>query len=473
MSNVLSDPGAERAVLAGICRYGDNAYYDVADLLNDESFTIDSNKILFKCLSHIIDEENKTNKIDIPSIFSASNTLGLGHYFQQPNETEYLHAILNFPILLENVRKFAKITYRLLVGRTLHKQLKLTQDKLTQLTGEETVSNILSIAENTVFDFSALTQEDSESYIKLGDKVEEYLKEVCENPVAQIGLSSGYPRYDEAIGGGLRVGLAVIGARKKVGKSTFSMNVAHHVASKLKIPVLYLDTEMLETDQLPRWLGNVSSVKTNSIACGTFSQDPTDVAAIDKIKDGIKNASLFYRKISGIPFEEQLTIMRRWHKKEVGNGNRGLIIYDYFQLTDGKDLSSTVNEYQVLGFMMKKLNNFSVINEIPMLAMVQLNREYGISGSDRITWICTSFSKLLMKSDEEIADDGVDAGNRKLVIDATRHGEGLDNQDYINFQLYGAITRLEEKESKFELINNTRGFAINGQQQPQSQSQTF
>ena len=38
---ILCDPAAERAVLAGICTYGESAYLDVADIVQEISFTID------------------------------------------------------------------------------------------------------------------------------------------------------------------------------------------------------------------------------------------------------------------------------------------------------------------------------------------------------------------------------------------------------------------------------------------------
>jgi len=58
------------------------------------------------------------------------------------------------------------------------------------------------------------------------------------------GIPTGFPRYDSCIGGGFRRGTVnVVGARPKVGKSTFCLNVAKNV-SFAGIPVLYLDTEM-------------------------------------------------------------------------------------------------------------------------------------------------------------------------------------------------------------------------------------
>ena len=53
---MLSDAPAERAILAGVCRYGSEAYYDVADLIDVNSFTIDSNCMIYSCLKHVMDK---------------------------------------------------------------------------------------------------------------------------------------------------------------------------------------------------------------------------------------------------------------------------------------------------------------------------------------------------------------------------------------------------------------------------------
>ena len=43
----------ERLSVSGIYQYGAEAYLDIADILGIDSFTIDSNQILFKCFKHI------------------------------------------------------------------------------------------------------------------------------------------------------------------------------------------------------------------------------------------------------------------------------------------------------------------------------------------------------------------------------------------------------------------------------------
>ena len=125
---------------------------------------------------------------------------------------------------------------------------------------------------------------------------------------------------------------------------------------------------------------------------------------------------------------------------------------------DAQGISSDMKEYQLLGFMMTSLHNFATRYKIPILALMQLNRDgesnegtSAASGSDRIIWLCSNFTIFKNKSPEEIAEDGPDAGNRKLVPVVARHGGGLDPRDYINCHMTGWCAKIVEGKTKFEL----------------------
>jgi replicative DNA helicase len=52
---ILQDLPAERAILSGICRYGSSALFDVADIIEENTFTIESNMSIYSCLKHIME----------------------------------------------------------------------------------------------------------------------------------------------------------------------------------------------------------------------------------------------------------------------------------------------------------------------------------------------------------------------------------------------------------------------------------
>jgi len=102
----LTDVAAEKAVLAGVFQYGAKAYYDVYDIINENTFTSESNAIIFRCLKNVLERDDQI-RFDVPTIFSSANELGLQPFFMNKNEAEHLRAITTFPIDLDNVGKFA------------------------------------------------------------------------------------------------------------------------------------------------------------------------------------------------------------------------------------------------------------------------------------------------------------------------------------------------------------------------------
>jgi len=101
---------------------------------------------------------------------------------------------------------------------------------------------------------------------------------------------------------------------------------------------------------------------------------------------------------------------------------------------------------------------------------VQLNRD-GItkestdvvSGSDRLVWLCTSFSIFKDKSEEEKSMDGINNGNKKLIPIVSRHGPGMEDEGYICLQMDGKFAKVREvgtiREIKSNANNNQQGFA--------------
>lgn len=473
MSEVLSDMASERAVLGGISRYGANSYFDVADILDESSFQDKTNSILYKVFKTIIEREGK---IDIPSILSVSKELNLDHILSKKQEVAHLDAILHTQIEPENVRKFAAKVKKLQVARLLIDQLDKAKNKLYETTGNESITSILGVAENAVMEFGSLINDTDNNPKNIGETVEDYVEYLLSNPVDSVGIPTCLPTWDKAIGGGLRKRtVSVIGARPKQGKSTISINTALKVGQT--IPVLVLDNEMSEEDQKCRMLAALSGLKIESIEKGKLNEYEQE-----KLREAarrLKNydGKIFFKSISGLPLEEQLSVARRWILKEVGLNDDGtakdcLIIYDQMQITDEKDLKN-IAEYQAVGFIILNLHDFAFKYGLPILAFIQLNRDgvekessTVVAQSDRIIWRCSNFSIFKPKSDEEIAQDGPENGNRKLIPIVCRHGPGLNYGEYINLNMKGWCSKIIEGKTNFELkqgIKNTDEFASDGQ----------
>ena len=458
---------AERAVLAGLCQFGIDVYYEIG-YVETSTFTDVGNQDIFRCLERIFKD---SNEIDLSSILSAATELSLYEEIANENEMGYVRSLFNMPISKEGVSANAARIVKLKFADDAAILSERIKTDLGNVNGDESLVDLISMIEGPLLDFTASVYKESDNTPqKISDNIDQYLQELVDNPVEMIGISTGFKHLDKAIGGGLRRKCVdLFGARPKVGKSlmcdAFAVNV-----SKRGIPVLVLDSEMSKEDHISRILASMSGVEINDIVTGKFSLDPMKRRSVNEALAEFKNLNYHFVSVAGMNFSSILGIMRNWLYREVGFDENGrtndcVIVYDYLKLMDASGMNQDMKEHQLLGFQITQLHNFAVKYDVSIPTFIQLNRD-GItkestdaaSGSDRLIWLCTSFNIFKVKSEEELAHDGEERGNRKIVPIVARHGGGLDDGDYINYNLDGAIGKITELENRNHYLRGEDGF---------------
>ena len=474
MSNQLADVGAERAVLAGLFEHGLESYVEISDFLTNSSFSNRSNQVIYKCLEKVMQNDAVA---DIPAILSAAEQLDLSESIKTEHELEYIRDLMDYPVKKDNVLHFAAQVKKFEFARNARKIAHRIDNDISSIVGDESIDQIINMVETPLMDFLR-DDETGHKPEMLGDDLDDYIEFLIENKCDQIGLSSGYARYDSIIGGGLRRKCVdLVSARPGVGKSVFADNVALHNARN-GIPVLMLDTEMSKEDHLNRILSHISGVPIQEIATGKFSEDDEKAIAVKNAAEEIRDLPYTYVSVAGAPFETILNTIKRWILREVGQDENGrtndcLVVYDYLKLMSSSGISGDVKEYQALGFQITELHNLTVKYDFACLSFVQLNRDGitredtgSVSGSDRIVWLCTSLSYFKLKSAEELAEDGPNGGTHKVVNLKARHGAGLIDGNYINFQMEGSHARLTELRTRDEMRSSPDGDVIEGSDVP-------
>lgn len=453
------DPASERALLAGIFQYGELCYYEICDIIKEDCFSKDNKK--YWAIVHYLFEKDSTSVLEHSIVESTARVLGFD--IENPDEQRYIRALFSLPIQSKTVRKYAQKVAKLKIARQLSERHDLAKQELSNITGDESVSEILNVSERSVLDYTHLLGEDDSGPQQLGDDIEEYVDFLADNPQDIIGVSTGYGLFDAAIGGGMRrQTITMVCARPKAGKTTFADNISLHVSNVLKIPVLMIDTEMGKNPHKNKLLSMLSGIAIHDIETGAFSQYSGDKAKVKSAAQTIHQMSYDYKSVAGMEFNEILAIMQRWVLKTVGKNNDGstkdcLIIYDYMKLMTMDGLNKQLQEYQIIGFQMSSLHNFAVKYDVPILLFNQLNREgisndnsASISQSDRLLWLCSAWATLRKKSKEEIMNDGIPKGNLKLLIGDCRFGPGLEEGDYISMRMEGAFAKMTEITAKSE-----------------------
>ncbi len=460
----LKDTGSERALLSTIIKNGKDIFIDADGIVSAADMSLGLNRAIYSSLKALSEDPN-CDEFDVETIKLKMKSLGFGDHLNSPKALEYIDLLTESNFDTKNVELFAYQIRKYAVVRELHSKYAGATKYLETISGNEKLSEIIQSAEGQIVDYLSGI-ENGESLINFGENIEEYvLQMIEEEEVDQIGLPTGFPIWDDCIGGGFRKATVnTVVARSKVGKSFHAMNVGANVASK-GTKVLYLDTELTEKPQKDRLIPLVAGCPMYLFETRKFKYDKDLRNNVLEAAKQIKSWPFFYEQIGGKNHSEALTVAKRWLVKHVGFDQKGkanpcLIIYDYMKLTGDVDLTKAMPEYIALGLLITCLHDFCLKYEIPMLGMIQSNRS-GIAseetdivaGSDRILWLSSSLS--ILKNKEETDLDlgcGWEYGNKKLIPIATRYGSGLQNYgDYINIK-----ASLNPKVSKQQATGSMR-----------------
>lgn len=453
--NKAFDPVAERTLINSIFHFGSDAFYDISAWVNENDFFNNENKLIFSILKKLITQDN-IEKPDIATVFASAGP-NLGY-----DVKDYILNITTDVVQKDSQEVFAKKVKKLSLIRNLQHKLYNTALNLNNFTGEESLLEIVSKAEQPFNEFTT-TLVTTEDTVELNNFVENYLTFLNKEKPTHQGIPTGFPLLDLSLGGGLRKpGVHLLGGRTGVGKSWMLLKIGQNVCSQ-EIPVLYIDTELTKEIVTTRLVSMFTNEEMRNIETGQF--DLTNENFKNKLEN-FKNSKFSYENISGKHHTEWLSTIRRWLMKKVGFGSDGkvkdcLIILDYIKLMDITQIGNN-QEYQYLGQVIIDLHNFAIKYNLAILSGVQLNRD-GITkedqsimaGSDRLLTNCSSFFILKNKEPQDFAADPPENGNKKWINIKTRFGTGLETGEYINIKT--ELSRGVFDEGCSNLLNQSNG----------------
>lgn len=451
---------AERTIISALLHHGEEVFYDIDACVKDVDFFYNENKIIYSTIKHLITKEN----IVRPDIHTIVNSLTKidQDAASKYQVSEYLTALSADHITKENVGPFYRSVAKLALKRNLTQRLKEAyEDLMVMDVSDKSIIDIINQAERPVIEF---TNEiiSSNEIIDMSKYVIKYLTYVANERPNNLGIPTGFPRYDQLIGGGLRKpGVHLAAARAKVGKTTYGITVADNV-TLINIPVLFLDTEITPELFTAKWTAMSSGVEVDSIERGKFvgTEDAIKIKAALNTK--LSKQKLHYQNIAGRHHTDWLSIIRKWIAQHVGFNDNGqandcLVILDYIKMMDTSHCGN-FQEHQYLGQVITDLHNLAIKYNIAILSFVQLNREginredQGIiAGSDKLIGLCSSAVMIKIKGADDLVDDPLCNGDRKLITLAARFGPGTEVGEYINLKTDLSRAIIKEGLSNLEI----------------------
>ena len=277
----------------------------------------------------------------------------------------------------------------------------------------------------------------------LGDEIDHIWEEIVSRRTedGMYGIPSKYKSFSEYFT--YEPGeLVMIQAKYKQGKSIFLMNeVVHKLMNG--VSVLVIDSEMPTRLYTERLLSHLTGIDAVRIKNGRYTDE--EAAEIQKWIKWIKTQPLVHLYDPSLSMESMFSLCKTLQNKM----DLGFVVYDYLKSNE----TSASDNYNVLGAKCDYLKNIIAGElDLPVLAACQLNRNNEVADSIKINRYLSVGIKWGFKTQEQIANDGLQCGNAYAKIYLNRLGRQMQEDDeeaYIDFIFDGdrmSITEAEQHE---------------------------
>ena len=251
---------AERFVLGSIL-LDDSLYVQAAGTLEADDFSLEKHRRIFRRMGDLQDRGERIDRVTIANELLKFNEL------EACDGLSYLVSLDDGLPQIPNLDSYIRIVKDKAVLRRI---IFASQHMMNRcLLGEEEPDQILAGAEETL--------------LKLGDaRVKNGLQnpdQILQNyeggisafldPSKRIkGISTGFTKFDEYTGGLHGGDLCILAARPSMGKTALALNIAQHVALRLKQTVAVFSLEMSNESLLTRMLCAAARVDSQRFRAG-------------------------------------------------------------------------------------------------------------------------------------------------------------------------------------------------------------
>lgn len=182
------------------------------------------------------------------------------------------------------------------------------------------------------------------------------------------GLETGFPDFDKMTSGLHGGEMVVIAARPSMGKTSYAMNIAEHVACELKVPVGVFSLEMTADSLVTRMICSRARVNLRNVRDGFLCE--RDFPKITTAASRIAGAPLVIDDESGLSILQLRTRARRMAQRF----GIKLLVVDYLQLLSSTNRRSE-NRQQEIADISNGIKSLAKELNVPIIVLSQLNRE--------------------------------------------------------------------------------------------------
>lgn len=339
-----------------------NALVKIADKITADDFYEERHRIIFSAISDLYEARKA---IDVLTI---ANQLKAKQMLEEVGGASYITELTNFVPTAAHVESYATIV----IEKAVRRRLISINKELTALVLDES-KELKDLIESAEIELMKVGQKEVRQTIVSLETILaesfERLDDLHKDKNKIRGVTTGFRDMDDLLAGLQKSDLFILAARPSMGKTAFSLNLAHNVAALTNEPVLIFSLEMSKEQLVDRLLSMESGVDAWALRTGNLTD--ADFEKIGHAMGTLSEAPIFIDDTPGLTISELRTKARREaHKRPIG-----LIVVDYLQLMSGGGrFGSSENRVQEISEISRGLKGIARELNVPLIALSQLSR---------------------------------------------------------------------------------------------------
>jgi replicative DNA helicase len=348
---------AEVSVLGSIL-LDKEAIIKVADILVPDDFYNDSYRLIFDQMLWLYEHHQPIDVITLTNKLEEKGEL------EEIGGATLVSQLANSVPSAAHVVNYAKIV----ADKALLRRLITTANEIQKIAYEapEDTTEVLDKAESLIFGVSE--QHLKENFVSMKTVLSESfdrIDELHKDKDKLRGVPTGFKDLDNVLAGLQPSDLVIVAGRPSVGKTAFTLNIAHNVAVGEQIPVAIFSLEMSKEQLVDRLLAAEAGIDSWKLRTGNL--DDNDFLKINHAYGALAEAPLYIDDSSMINVMEMRTKARRLQAEH----GLGMIIVDYLQLMSGNNPENRVQEVSLIS---RSLKGLARELNVPVVALSQLSR---------------------------------------------------------------------------------------------------
>lgn len=352
---------AETSLLGAILIDSD-AIVKVADTISAADFYDHRHTTIYEAIRKLYERHSPIDVLTVTDQLRSNGDL------DSVGGPAYLTELTNYVPTAAHVEQYATIVAQKALRRRL---IKASQDIVTLGYNEaKSLQELIEEAEARLFEVSQKhVKQDIVSLETILSESFDRLDELHKDKGKIRGVPTGFKDLDNILAGLQRSDLFILAARPSMGKTAFSLNLAHNIATKASEAVLIFSLEMSKEQLVDRMLAMESGVDAWALRTGNLSDQ--DFERIGHAMGTLSEAQIYIDDTPGITVSDLRTKARR----EMHQHPLGLIIVDYLQLmSGGSRFSGEGNRVQEISEISRGLKGIARELNVPLIALSQLSR---------------------------------------------------------------------------------------------------